>query len=197
VRVQIPPSAPYLFPFKNIGYGSAGHWRTPPETDCQGLGSEEAIWPLLAIALIMLTTVSPGWAQSAPDFTLKDVVNGKEYTLSKFRGKVVLVNFFTFLCGPCREEMPQLSQLDQELKSQGFQTLGIGLASSTDQLRSLTEKLGLKYPVLAGTDQVSKAYGKVEFVPMTFIIDRQGNIAHKILGARSKEDFRKMVQSLL
>lgn len=159
--------------------------------------SGKVIWKWLGLAVFILAAASPGWAQQAPDFSLKDVVRGQGYSLSQFKGKVVLLNFFTFLCGPCREEMPHLSQLDQELKSRGFQTLGIGLASTPEQLRSLTEKLGLQYPVLAGTQQVSEEYGKVEFVPTTVIIDRQGNIAHKILGARSKEDFRKLIQSLL
>jgi peroxiredoxin len=87
--------------------------------------------------------------------------------------------------------------MDQELKSQGFQTLGIALSSTPEQLKELVAKLGLGYPVLEGNDAVSKAFGNVELVPLTFIIDRQGNIAHKVLGARSKEDFEKMVKPLL
>ena len=156
-----------------------------------------AFWKLLAIAMLMLALTSPGWSQSAPDFALKDVLRGQEYTLSQFRGKVVLLNFFTFECKPCRAEMPALNQLDRELKNQGFQTLGIGLASDPAQLRSLARQLGLDYPVLAGTDQVSRAYGNIEFVPTTFIIDRQGNIAHKVTEARSKEAFLKLLRPLL
>jgi peroxiredoxin len=57
--------------------------------------------------------------------------------------------------------------------------------------------LGLDYPVLVGNDKVSKDYGGVEIVPTTFIIDRGGNIAHKILGARSKADFEKLIRPLL
>jgi cytochrome c biogenesis protein CcmG/thiol:disulfide interchange protein DsbE len=155
------------------------------------------ILKLLATFLLILAAASAAWAQSAPDFALPDVVNGRQYTLSQFRGKVVLLNFFTFLCAPCRAEMPQLNQMDQEFKSQGFQTIGIGLASEPAQLRSLAQQLGLNYPVLAGTAEVGKAYGNVEMVPTTFIIDRQGNIAHKILGARSKEEFVKLIRSLL
>jgi peroxiredoxin len=93
--------------------------------------------------------------------------------------------------------MPHLSQMDQELKGQGFQTLGIGLSSTPDQLKQIVSQLKLAYPVLEGTDAVSKAYGGVELVPLTFIIDKQGNIAHKVLGARSKADFEKMVKPLL
>jgi len=152
---------------------------------------------LLATAILVLSLASMGWAQSAPDFALKEVRSGQQYTLSQFRGKVVLVNFFSFLCKPCREEMPYLNQIDQEFKAQGFQTIGIGIASEPAQLRALAEQLGLNYPVLAGNDQVSKAYGHVEFVPTTFIIDRQGNIAHKIFIAQSKEYFIKLIKPLL
>jgi peroxiredoxin len=152
----------------------------------------------LAAALLFVTVAATGWAAgNAPDFTLKSVQDGKEYSLSQFKGKVVLINFFTFTCGPCRQEMPHLSQMYQELKGQGFETLGIGLASTPEQLKQLATQLVLAYPVLVGNDGVSKAYGGVELVPLTFIIDKQGNIAHKILGARSKEDFEKMVKSLL
>jgi cytochrome c biogenesis protein CcmG/thiol:disulfide interchange protein DsbE len=154
-------------------------------------------WIALIVALASLAVATSGWAASAPDFTLKAVQDGKDYSLSQFRGKVVLLNFFTFFCGPCRQEMPHLSQMDQELKGQGFQTLGIALASTPDQLKQLISQLGLKYPVLQGDDAVSKAYGNIELVPITFIIDRQGNIVQKILGARSKEEFEKLVKPLL
>jgi cytochrome c biogenesis protein CcmG/thiol:disulfide interchange protein DsbE len=155
-------------------------------------------WIVLMAVLFLVTAAASGWAAgSAPDFKLKAVQNGKEYSLSQFKGKVVLINFFTFFCGPCREEMPHLSKMDQELKGQGFQTLGIGLSSTPEQLKQIVKQLSLAYPVLEGNDGVSKAYGNVELVPITFIIDKQGNIAHKVLGARSKEDFEKMIKPLL
>jgi peroxiredoxin len=155
-------------------------------------------WLVLMAVLFLLTGAASGWAAgNAADFTLKAVQDGNEYSLSQFKGKVVLINFFTFFCGPCRQEMPHLSQIHQELKGQGFQTLGIGLSSTKEQLQQIVTQLNLAYPVLEGNDGVSKAYGGVELVPLTFIIDRQGNIAHKILGARSKEDFEKMIKPLL
>ena len=161
------------------------------------LGPARFLLVLMAVCFL-LTGAVPGWAaSSASDFTLKAVQDGKEYSLSQFKGKVVLINFFTYFCGPCREEMPHLSQIYQEFKGQGFQTLGIGLSSTPDQLKQIVTQLNLAYPVLEGNDAVSKAYGGVELVPLTFIIDKQGNIAHKVLGARSKEDFEKMIKPLL
>jgi cytochrome c biogenesis protein CcmG/thiol:disulfide interchange protein DsbE len=160
--------------------------------------SPTRFWLVLMAVLFLVSAATLGWAaDGAADFKLKAVQDGKEYSLSQFKGKVVLINFFTFTCGPCRQEMPHLSQMFQELKGQGFQTLGIGLSSTPEQLKQLSAQLKLSYPVLEGNDGVSKAYGGVELVPLTFIIDKQGNIAHKILGARSKEDFEKMIKPLL
>jgi cytochrome c biogenesis protein CcmG/thiol:disulfide interchange protein DsbE len=152
---------------------------------------------LFLIACILALTAGAALAKPAPDFTLPDILNGKNYSLSQFRGKVVVINFFTFFCMPCREEMPDLNKIYNEYKGQGLQLIGIGLSSDPVQLRFLVKQMGLNYPVLAGTDQVGKAYDNVELVPTTFIIDKQGNVVHKILGARTKADFIKLIQPLL
>ena len=153
----------------------------------------------LMTVLVVLSLATAGWTAggAAPDFTLPSVIDGKEYSLSQYKGQVVLLNFFTFFCGPCREEMPHLNQIYQENKGRGFVTIGIGLSSDPTQLRFLVKQLGLDYPVLAGDDQVSKNYGNVEVVTTTFIIDRGGNIAHKVLGARTKADIEKLIRPLL
>jgi cytochrome c biogenesis protein CcmG/thiol:disulfide interchange protein DsbE len=152
----------------------------------------------LVTVLVVLAMVTASWAGGkAADFTLPSVLDGKEYSLSQFNGKVVMVNFFTFFCGPCRDEMPYLNQIYQENKGSGYVSLGIGLASDPTQLRFLVKQLNLDYPVLVGNDKVAKDYGNVEVVPTTFIIDRQGNIAHKIVGSRSKEDFLKLIKPLM
>ena len=152
----------------------------------------------LITVLVVLTLATASWAGSqAADFTLPSVLDGKQYSLSQFKGKVVMVNFFTFFCGPCREEMPYLNQIYKENQGKGYVTLGIGLASNPTQLRFLVKQLNLDYPVLVGDDKVAKDYGNVEVVPTTFIIDRQGNVVQKIVGSRSKEDFLKIIRPLL
>ncbi|MEW6659877.1 MAG: TlpA disulfide reductase family protein [Thermodesulfobacteriota bacterium] len=156
---------------------------------CKGL--------VLAACILAMVNGAGAAGKTAPDFSLPDILQGKSYSLSQFKGKVVMVNFFTFFCMPCREEMPDLNKLYNEYKGKGFQTLGIGLSSDPTQLRFLVKQIGLDYPVLAGNDKVSKDYGNVEIVPTTFIIDKQGNIAHKILGVRKKEELAKMIEALL
>ncbi len=154
---------------------------------------------MLVVAICVLALASPGWGagKAAPNFSLKDVLQGKEYSLSQFRGKVVVINFFTFFCGPCREEMPDLNKLNNELKGRGLVTLGIALSSDPTQIRFLVKQLGLEYPVLTGNDKVSDAYGSIAVVPTTVIIDKQGNIAQRIEGTRKKEIFQKLIEPLL
>ncbi len=159
----------------------------------------------LVVLLSLLAAASLGWGasksdlegKSAPDFTLKDVLEGKEYALSQFKGKVVVLNFFTFFCGPCRDEMPDLNKINNELKGNGLVTLGVALSSDPTQIRFLVKQLGLEYPVLTGTDKMSQAYGDVVVVPTTFIINRQGKVVHAILGTRTKEKFVELIKPLL
>jgi cytochrome c biogenesis protein CcmG/thiol:disulfide interchange protein DsbE len=154
---------------------------------------------MLIVAACVLALASPSWGagKPAPDFSLKDVLQGKDYSLSQFKGKVVMINFFTFFCGPCRDEMPDLNKINNELKGRGLQTLGIALSSDPTQIRFLVKQLGLEYPVLIGTDKVSEDYGSISVVPTTVIIDKEGNVAQRIEGTRKKEVFQKMIEPLL
>ena len=154
---------------------------------------------MLIVAVGVLALASPSWGagKPAPDFTLNDVLQGKDYSLSQFKGKVVVINFFTFFCGPCRDEMPDLNKINNELKGKGLQSLGIALSSDPTQIRFLVKQLGLEYPVLTGTDKVSEAYGSISVVPTTVIVDKQGNVVQRIEGTRKKEVFQKMIEPLL
>ncbi|MDP2044760.1 MAG: TlpA disulfide reductase family protein [Deltaproteobacteria bacterium] len=152
---------------------------------------------IVAVCLLALASSSWGAGKPAPGFTLKDVLQGKEYSLSQFKGKVVMINFFTFFCGPCRDEMPDLNKINNELKGKGLVTLGIALSSDPTQIRFLVKQLGLEYPVLIGTDKVSEDYGSISVVPTTVIVDKEGNVAQRIEGTRKKEVFQKMIEPLL
>jgi len=154
---------------------------------------------MLMVAVCVLALASPSWGagKAAPDFSLKDVLQGKDYSLSQFKGKVVMINFFSFFCGPCRDEMPDLNKINNELKGRGLVTLGIALSSDPTQIRFLVKQLGLEYPVLIGNDKVSDSYGSISVVPTTVIIDKAGNIAQRIEGTRKKETFTKMIEPLL
>ncbi len=164
----------------------------------RNLRSKQICRIVCLMALLTALLAASGWGagKEAPDFTLTDVT-GKDYSLSHFRGKVVVLNFFTIWCQPCRTEMPDLNKIYQEYKNQGLEMLGICLKTDPMQLRFLAKQMGLDYPFLVGTDKVDADYGSIAIVPTTFIIDRRGNIAKKIVGTRKKEDFLKEIKPLL
>jgi peroxiredoxin len=152
------------------------------------------------VVLLILGLSAGGWAKEkgepAADFSLTDL-SGKTVSLSQMQGKVVLINFFTIFCQPCRHEMPDLNAIYKENKDKGLEMVGICLNADPNQLKVLVQQLKLDYPVLLGTDKVSKDYGDICGVPTTFIIDKQGKVAEKIMGAKSKEEFLKMITPLL
>ncbi len=160
-------------------------------------GVRRRLWVLvLAVTILLMGAVPGGAADSAPDFTLKDI-QGKDYSLSQFKNKVVVLNFYTVFCMPCREEMPVLNKIYQEYKDRGLQILGVCLKPEPNQFRALVKMLNLDYPMLAGTDQMPKLYADLVVVPTTFIIDRQGKIVHRVIGAKKREEFLRLIKPLL
>ncbi len=130
-----------------------------------------------------------GASLTAPDFTLKDM-NGADVSLSSYRGKVVLLNFWASWCGPCREEMPDLGELAQILKPEKDVALvTVSVDSGPDEVRDLLKTV-LKgdppFPVLFdpnGDKIVNGKYGTHQF-PETWLIDKRGVIRARFDGAR-------------
>lgn len=120
-------------------------------------------------------------ASLAPDFTLNDLC-GKKVTLSQFRGKVVILNFWSIWCGPCLAEMPSLNKLYLELKDKGLVVLAIAEDPAEKPLKSYIKEKGLVFPVLM--DKERKVYLKYSLfgIPVSFIIDKKGAIVEKIIG---------------
>ncbi|MDY0211453.1 MAG: TlpA disulfide reductase family protein [Desulfuromonadaceae bacterium] len=119
----------------------------------------------------------------APDFTLTDM-QGKEVTLSDLRGQVVLVNFWATWCPPCRQEMPSMEVLYQQLRTHGVELLAINIEENGP--KAVTDFLANKshsFPILFDQDaRVQRLYHVSRF-PETFIIDRNGNIVEHVVGA--------------
>jgi len=154
----------------------------------------------LAILLVLIaTTVSAGIAQApAPDFTLKSD-SGENLKLSELRGEVVLINFWASWCGPCRQEMPILSQLHDKYKAMGFTVLGVNVEENSSDARKLLKDLPVSFPVLFDNDStVSKQYDVVA-MPSTVLVDRNGNIRylHKGYKPGLENTYVEQVRSLI
>lgn len=126
----------------------------------------------------------PSKGSPAPDFRLMDM-KGKAVSLSDFKGKVVLLNFWATWCGPCRVEMPAMEALYRSMRSKGLEIVAVSVdQQGTAVTRPFQEAMGLSFPILHDQDyEVGLTYG-ARTLPMTFAIDRQGIIRQVVFGSR-------------
>lgn len=138
-----------------------------------------------------------GQRKPAPDFTLKDA-GGKTVRLSDYRGKVVLLDFWATWCGPCKIEIPWFIAMQRNLKDRGLVVLGVSMdEEGWEVVKPFLTQMNVNYRVAIGDDATSKAYGGIDALPTTFLIDREGRIADKHEGVTSRKEFEDGVEKLL
>lgn len=135
--------------------------------------------------------------KKAPGFSLPDL-EGRTIRLSDYDGRVVMLNFFATWCPPCGKEIPDFIEMVDTMDSEKFIIIGISVerGGSAEVKRFAAEKK-INYPVLIDDGVVSSAYGPIYSIPTTFVIDKNGNIAQKIVGSRAKKEFEKIIEPLL
>jgi len=139
---------------------------------------------------------SAGALKEAPLFTLKDL-DGHALRLSDLRGKVVILDFWATWCEPCKEEIPHLIDLQNHYGAQGLQVLGISMDDGEDPVRAFQQKYKMNYPVAVGTSSLADQYGGVLGLPITFVIDKQGQIVARHIGATKPTVFEEEIKRLL
>lgn len=136
----------------------------------------------------------------APGFTLP-TIDGKQVSLSDYKGKVVLVNFWATWCAPCKLEMPWLADFQHKYASQGLVVLGVTADDAPkDEIRKVIAKTGADYQILLKDDKVEKAYGDVSYLPSSFYVGRDGKIVEQtagIAGAASKDEIEATIKKAL
>jgi len=122
---------------------------------------------------------------AAQDFGLPNL-RGDYVKLSDHRGKVVFLNIWATWCPPCREEMPSMESLYQQLKGRNFEMLAVSIDRDGEKVvRPFAIKYGLTFPVLLDPDsRTYRLYG-LTGVPETFIVDKRGVVIHKIIGPQN------------
>jgi peroxiredoxin len=122
-------------------------------------------------------------ATEALDFELPDLA-GRPVRLRDFRGRVVLLNLWATWCAPCREEMPALATLAEELGPRGLAVVGVNHQESKRDVEAFVREQGLRFPVLLDLEgHVGRGY-KAFALPVTFVVDRRGMLAGTVLGIR-------------
>lgn len=143
--------------------------------------------------------IGPHIGYTAPDFELADL-HGRMDRLSNYRGKVVLLNFWATWCGPCRIEMPTIQALHEDYGHRDFQVLAVaGDYEGRGKVGPFMDELGLTFPGLIDDAGTIQDLYFVNALPMTFLLDRKGVVAYKMVGFFdwNRPRFRDLVEELL
>ncbi len=138
------------------------------------------------------TPTTPQVGDNALDFTAKDQ-NNNDVSLSDYYGQVILINFSSDTCGPCRDEAPHLEVLYNEYKSRGFQVITLLIGGWPSSWASLW---GLTFPVLDDNNRIIwNVYGE-GYIPLNIIVDRNRVIRYKKAGYYESE-IRAIIEQYL
>ncbi len=156
---------------------------------------------VLSLLLMLMCSTYSVWAMGsrvpavgtpAEDFRLIDL-EGKQQSLSQYRGKVVLVNFWATWCKPCTTEMPAMQTAYDKLKAQGFVVLAVNELEDETKVREHIKQYGHTFPVLMDRDnKVANQFG-VFGLPVSVFIDEKGVVQEYIKGGLLTEE--KIVQT--
>ncbi|MBU1077132.1 MAG: TlpA family protein disulfide reductase [Spirochaetes bacterium] len=137
-------------------------------------------------------------AVKAPDFSLFDT-DQKVVRLSKFKGNVVVLNFFATWCPPCRMEIPSFVKIAKKYKEKDVRFLGIILENpySEKKVKSFIKENKINYPVLQGNKDVIISYGGIRAIPTTFIVDQKGLIIEHHVGYLTEEKLKEIIDKTI
>jgi len=138
----------------------------------------------------------------APDFAKGAWINSEALTLDKLRGRVVVVEFWTFACYNCRNTLPYVKSWDARYRDKGLTVIGVHSPELDEErvfenVRRETASLGIRYPVVTDNDYLTwKAYN-VEAWPTIFVLDKQGHIRWSHVGEGAYDEAESLIQKLL
>lgn len=134
---------------------------------------------------------------SAPQLTLNDI-QGESFSLSDFRGQVVLVNLWATWCPPCKEEMPALESFYRKYKADGFTIVAVNDGDPTPDVNQFVKDYGLSFPVwLDPTYQATDHAFKTANLPSSYVIDREGKVVLSWVGGINRKNLEKYVAPII
>lgn len=146
--------------------------------------------------------VSVAKSSAAPEFVTGNWINSDPLTLKSLRGRVVLVDFWTFACYNCRNTLPYVKEWDERYRDKGLTIVGVHSPELDEErlfenVKRETVSLGIRYPVVTDNDYATWRSYNVEAWPTLFLVDKQGRIRWSHAGEGEYEKTEKLIQQLL
>lgn len=134
----------------------------------------------------------------AENFTLKSA-SGENIRLSEYRGQVVLINFWASWCGPCRQEMPHLDAIHKKYEPMGFTVFGINVEQDRKMADKILRDIPVSFPILFDDSNLVSELYKVDAMPVTVLVDRNGDIRFMHRGYKPgyEDEYEKQVRTLI
>ena len=154
---------------------------------------------LAGLTALALTAALAGCAQDAAPESTFVLLDGSRQTTADMKGKVTLVNFWATSCTTCVAEMPQIVATYDKYKAKGYDTLAVAMQYDPPSYVvnfAETRKLPLKVAI-DNTGKVAQAWGDVKLTPTTYIVNKQGQIVKKYVGAPNFDELHKLIEKLL
>lgn len=152
----------------------------------------------IAVGLLLSSSVMADVSGTAPDFTLKSR-SGENLRLEDLRGEVVMLNFWASWCGPCRQEMPHMDDIEKEFRDYGFRVLAVNVDQRREDAEEFLDTMPVDFAILWDHDsQVSERYD-VQAMPTTVMIDRDGQARYVHHGYQPgyEDDYRAQIRELI
>ncbi|MBA3974787.1 MAG: hypothetical protein C0504_11295 [Candidatus Solibacter sp.] len=155
----------------------------------------------LAAASLLLASASLAGpletGRNAPDFRLPDR-SGALHSLSAYRGRVVVLNFWATWCKPCRRELPALDRIAREYAPRGVTVLGVAMDErGWAAVSPFLAQFPVAYPILLGNPRVARGYGGLPTLPLTVFIGKHGRTAATHAGELTEAQLRKALEVML
>jgi len=152
---------------------------------------------IFLVVLIVLSGFSSAPAPEKPlNFTLNDL-SGNPVPLDSFKGKVVLLAFFTTWCPSCQDEMPQLEAIYRKYKAKNFEVVGVNLRESRNSVKVFANENKLSFTVLLDEKGEVGTIYKVKYIPRIFILDRNSEVkftSHYLPAADIEKEINKILK---
>ncbi|GAC1651493.1 MAG: redoxin domain-containing protein [Herpetosiphon sp.] len=190
------------------------------DQDRVGVSNKEVIWTIMGV-LVGLLVLSLAYNLSGAQFKKPQVdrfttvnypakpivlrtLDGTTIDLAQLRGRVVIVNFWGTWCEPCKQETPALEAAYRSMHDQGLDIIGVDMFhderaayNRTEQdVKTFAQRYGVSYPIALDDDGTSTRDYQLYNIPVSFVIDREGNVRYIRTGPLTVDDVRRVFQQL-